>query len=97
MYTVLRRIWIESMTVLLFLFEFGTNILRFAGMGRRYYQRTNRIDGRLVVVTGANSGIGKETVFQLSSRGAKVSFVHHILIGDEYLKQSFISSDYYGL
>ena len=69
---VLRRIWVESLTVLLFACEFGTNLLRLVGLGRRYYRGTNRIDGRVVVVTGANSGIGKETALQLSQRGAKV-------------------------
>ena len=76
---VLRRIWVESLTVLLFICEFGTNLLRFVGLGRRYYRKNNRLDGRVVVVTGANSGIGKQTVLHLSGRGAKVWQIYALI------------------
>ena len=40
--------------------------------GRRRCESTRRLDGKVVVVTGANTGLGKETALQLSLRGAKV-------------------------
>lgn len=68
-----RRLWVEALTCLLFAIEFGTNVLRYVQLGRRYYEGSERIDGQVVVITGANSGIGKETAYQLAKRGGKVS------------------------
>ncbi|KAL9886004.1 retinol dehydrogenase 12 [Glossina fuscipes fuscipes] len=37
-----------------------------------FYRRTNRIDGKVVIVTGCNTGIGKETALELARRGARL-------------------------
>ncbi|CAG2176282.1 unnamed protein product, partial [Oppiella nova] len=39
---------------------------------RNKYSGNTRLDGQVVVITGANQGIGKETAYQLSLRGAKI-------------------------
>lgn len=36
------------------------------------FRKNSRIDGKVVVITGANAGIGKETAIDLSKRGGKI-------------------------
>ena len=36
------------------------------------YNKDNKIEGKVVIVTGSNTGIGKETVRELANRGATV-------------------------
>lgn len=37
-----------------------------------FYRRSNRIDGKVAIVTGCNTGIGKETALELARRGARL-------------------------
>ncbi|CAG2178247.1 unnamed protein product, partial [Oppiella nova] len=53
-------------------YEFGTNAFGW----RRVVKSSRKLNGKVVVVTGANTGIGKETAYQLTLRGAKVCLVY---------------------
>jgi len=46
--------------------------------GGKKYTGKERIPGRTVIVTGATSGIGKETAKELANRG-KLLFAPHLL------------------
>ncbi|CAG2176732.1 unnamed protein product [Oppiella nova] len=48
--------------------EFSQNVFGL----RNKCESTRQLDGQVVVITGANTGIGKETALQLSLRGAKI-------------------------
>jgi NAD(P)-dependent dehydrogenase (short-subunit alcohol dehydrogenase family) len=52
------------------------------------YKKDTKIDGKVVIITGANSGIGKETAIDLAKRGGKVYLAcRNMKRGEDALKE----------
>ena len=61
--------WVSSA---IFLGGLGAVGYKYAQSNQAHQVITNELEGKLAIVTGANSGIGKESALQLAARGAQV-------------------------
>lgn len=73
---------------------FGAFVLFKDQVGQTKYQGKERIPGRTVIITGATSGIGKETAKELANRGARVILACRDLGRCEEVRQEIIDTSF---
>uniref|UniRef100_A0A2C9L2Z7 Retinol dehydrogenase 13 n=1 Tax=Biomphalaria glabrata TaxID=6526 RepID=A0A2C9L2Z7_BIOGL len=69
----------------------GCTVLLKDYMGGPRYRGNERIAGKTVVITGANTGIGKETAKELARRGGRIILACRDMDKCELVKKEIIS------
>ncbi|KAG5893125.1 hypothetical protein JTB14_034146 [Gonioctena quinquepunctata] len=71
---------------------FGFACLTKEILGGQRYQgfETSEAEGKVVIITGANTGIGKETTWELARRGAKVYMACRDMIRCEAARKEIV-------
>lgn len=70
--TSVALFWLILGRTLLYVIAAALCLRLYATWTKGIYKGTGRMDGKTVIVTGSNSGIGKETAKELARRGARV-------------------------
>lgn len=66
-------------------------LIRQWAQGGQFRKDDIRIDDKVVIITGGNSGIGRETAFDLAKRGARVYLASRNLEKSEKVKRDIIN------
>lgn len=58
------------------------------------FNKSSRIDGKIVIITGANTGIGYETAIDLAKRGGKIYIAcRDVFKGENALQKIIVKSE----